>query len=206
MTKHILISIKRAALNWRSLLGLAMSALAVLSGLLGSPLGIPSPVWWGLAVFLMFVTACIGFYEAEKERDSKRKVLPDMPLQDVVAHIVGVPVDRLFNDDNPQKVSNALCDIREKALLDAISTWGRRDCNSMDLRFYPLNTIDRTWWENLHIDYLAFMRDRRCALGAWSGQLLFRTSDIHMNQEQVLKAWPKKPSGLQFGWQRRKAA
>ena len=208
MTKHVIISVKRAVLNWRSLLGVAMSALAVSSGLLGSPLGIPSQVWWGLAVFLMFVTACIGFYEAERERDSKRKVLPDMALEEVVCQIVGVSADRLFDYDNPQKVSDALLDIREKALLGAIDTWGRRDCNSMDLRFYPLDTVDRGSWAFRHIDYLAFMRDRLCALGVASGQPReFRVSDIHMNRDQVDRTWPKKPMRrFNLGWPVRKAA
>ncbi len=208
MTSHAFTSIRRAALGWRSGFSLASGAVAGLFGLLGWPAVVPSVVWWGVALALMFVTAWRGYYEAERERDHKRKPLPDMPLVDVVAQIIGTPADKLFDEGNPQKVSDALCDIREKALLDAISTWGRRDCNSMDLRFYPLNTIERAAWENLHVDYLAFMRDRRCALGDWSGQpTAYKLSDIHMNRDQVDRVWPKKAvRRFDVGWPGRKAA
>jgi hypothetical protein len=193
MFKAIFSCVRRVFSDASTWGGVVSGGIGSLSDYVGHAIVAPSWIWWGMAVCLLFLAACRAHWDLERERDKKHVPLPDIPLEEVVARVVGVRPSELFSDDNPQKTSDALGEIREKAGLGAVLCWGRRNAVHSNLIFYPREEIDREVWINAQIDYLKFIRDRKCDLGIANGQPTGNNySDIHFNREQVDAVWPKR--------------
>src|SRR5262249_29438679 len=69
--------------------GVLVSAIGILSDLLGKTFIFPSWVWWAVGVILLFVTASRLQWDLQKEKDKNRKPTPQMPLKEVISRIIG---------------------------------------------------------------------------------------------------------------------
>ena len=69
--------------------GLLASAIGAVSDLLGKTFILPSWVWWALGVILLVVTASRLQWDLQKEKDKNRKPTPQIPLSQVIVHMIG---------------------------------------------------------------------------------------------------------------------
>jgi hypothetical protein len=151
----------------------------------------------------------------QREALQTRNTMPSTTLAELVSRVVGT-------DDwgaAPQKVSNALIAIREKAASGSLSTWGKNESSprvpegfradpEADLRAY--SPIPKRHWTTAHIDCAEFLKDFRCATtdakspGAKNYSSPFRPadhySDLHFDENEVENVWPTKRQ-RKFKWQ-----
>jgi hypothetical protein len=140
--------------------GVLVSAIGILSDLLGKTFILPSWVWWALGVILLFVTASRLQWDLEKEKEKNRKPTPQMPLSEVVSRIIGT--EDQTKPGASTLVGTALPSIREKARLGVISVWGRMSTGG-DASLQPLEPIPQDYWTNAQIDFVKYLRNQRCS-------------------------------------------
>jgi hypothetical protein len=199
MFMGIINALKRIGSHLSSWVSGASTAVGLVSGVSETKLILPSYVWWVVAVGAIFFTAIRIQMELDEEKKKRRKPQPSVPLQTLIERIVG--------DSNwgatgvPQKTSDTLVAIREKARLGVLSAWGRNGANQSHLSFYPLEPIPEQHWTNAHIDYLEFLKDSKCATtNAKHPGSPNHYSDIHFDSVEVEAAWPTKKRP-KFKWQ-----
>jgi hypothetical protein len=139
--------------------GVLVSAIGILSDLLGKTFILPSWVWWAVGVILLFVAASRLQWDLQKEKEKNQKPTPQMPLSEVISRIIG-------SDDQSKPgastlVGEALPSIREKARLGMISVWGRISTGDV-ASIQPLEPIPQDFWTNARIDFVKYLRDQRC--------------------------------------------
>jgi hypothetical protein len=185
-------TLKRVFSDASTWAGAVSTGLGLLSDFLGYPILVPSSVWWLLAVALLLVAAFRAHWELLKEREKNRNLSPTMSLQAVLQRIVGSN-DVFGPPGNPQRVSDALRDIRQKAVLRAITVWGRKNAN-LSLshpEIYPLQAIPCDYWEHVQIAYLEVLKDIRGKTELASrGPHTDTYADFHFDKHQIDEFWP----------------
>jgi hypothetical protein len=150
---------------------------------------VPSWVWWGIAIALLFVTA---IRIDMKLLDAQRRKSPEsnMPLQEVVHRITGYSSPSEDGGNAGQIISNAFCTIREFALQGHLAVFARRDVNMSDLNLYPRELIPSDFWDTHHIGYIEYMQDRRGAMTRVRvGGEDRRYKDLYFDRAQIDARW-----------------
>jgi hypothetical protein len=208
---------------WASIVSLVLVGAGAVSG---HTLVLPGWAWALLATGCAFWIA----WRAERERynEKRSEIKCDTAIIEGVERIVGT---RDFSSaDTPQKLSDALLALREKAHLGEITIWGRRDVKGRDLAWYPLSKIEHSYWDEYTIDYLTFTDDNKgiTVPERVAGVLVYRNasdtrqkkivaqktisdsvngvsvriySDLHLSRHQIDKIWPPRAAQRgRFGW------
>jgi hypothetical protein len=167
--------------------GLLVSAIGAVSDLLGKTFILPSRVWWALGVILLFVTASRLQWDLQKEKDKNRKPTPQIPLSQVIAHMIGT--DDQSKPGASTLVGKALPSIREKARLGVISVWGRMSTGG-DASLQPLEPIPQDHWTNAQIDFVNYLRNQRCLTSdtRQSGYSV-QYADLHFDPVEIGRAF-----------------
>ena len=201
---------------WASVAGLL---LAGVSGLTGWTLISPAWVWLLIVIacaFAIAVRAEWKFYNGKQQ-----KLQRDTPLEGLVKRIVGS--EDILVGDNCRKTSDALLEIRERAHLEEIAVWGRRDVRSKDLAFYPSTLIPPEYWDEFGINYLQFTGARTGESERVRGEpkkTMIQSSvmttvhaqiipdviysDFWFCEYQIDKIWPKPKTTIKLQWPLRK--
>ena len=120
---------------------------------------------------------------------------PSVTLAQLVDRIVGS--NDVHTVGVPTKIGNALKEIRQQALLGDLSTWGQKGGNRND--YDPLELIPSEHWVNAHIDYLEYLRDKRCATtNARHPGSPEQYSNLHFDASEVGELWPVSRRKLRF--------
>jgi hypothetical protein len=146
--------LRKDAGAWAAISGLLLAAA---SGVIGRSLILP-PWAWLLFAFLGALSMAVrSEWAAFKER--RRTVRRDMPLLAVVQRIVGA--EEILVEGRQQQVGEALLAVRERAHLNELTVWARRDAITKDLALYPLSLVPSEYWDEFGIDYLPFTVDQK---------------------------------------------
>jgi hypothetical protein len=167
--------------------GLLTSAIGAVSDLLGKTFILPSWVWWALGVILLVVTASRLQWDLQKEKDKNRKPTPQIPLSQVIVHMIGT--DDQSKPGASTSVGKALPSIREKARLGMISVWGRMSTGG-DALLQPLEPIPQDHWTNAQIDFVNYLRNQRCLTSdtRQSGYSV-QYADLHFDPVEIERAF-----------------
>jgi hypothetical protein len=190
-----LASLKRVFSDVFAWAGALSTALGLGSDVLRTRLLVPSWVWWAAAVLLLFLTAVRAQWELHRERDKSRAPQPDLTLAELLERLAGSRDPMAA----PQKISDALLCIRDKARLGLLAVWGRKDANMGHLEFYPLEPIPAEHWTPAHIDYLQYLGDERCKTSdAQIPGAAAHYADLHFDSVEIARAWPM--ARRRFAW------
>ena len=191
MIGSVFSATKRAYSHYSSWIGVVSALVGGANEVFGKQLLLPTTAWWLIAIGATAFTAVQIQWELDKERDKSRTPEPTVSLAKLVEHIVGT--NDMGQQGVPQKTSDALVAIREKARLGLLSVWGRKEAHQSNLNFYPLEPINAAFWSGAHIDYLEYLKTTTCSTDdATSGHLHEHYADLHFDEKQVEKLWPKK--------------
>jgi hypothetical protein len=185
------------------LAGTVASAVGILKQFGYFP-NVPVETWvlWVIAITALFVSAIRLQYRLDEAQAQTAIPVPDLTLLKLARQIIGSDV--LFQQGNAGKTGMALLSIREAALQGRIQVWGRKNVGSSDvLAVYPLQPIDRAYWEDAELDYLGFMGDQRGGAAGKRDLSVLKAMppkfyDLHFNQRQANAVWPKPKRRFKF--------
>ena len=184
----------RAVTRLSTVIGIITTAIGFASDLSGIKFVLPSWVWWLIAICATLFTAARIQMELDSQKAGKK--VPSVTLAQLVERIVGS--NDLHAAGVPTKIGNALKEIRQKALLGGLSTWGQKGGNRND-DYDPLERIPSEHWTNAHIDYLQYLKDKRCATtNARHPGSPEQYSNIHFDVSEVDEMWPVSRQKLRF--------
>jgi hypothetical protein len=115
---------------------------------------------------------------------------PDMKLSDFVRDRLGIAS---FTAPDPEgRIGRFLFDVRQKALLQMITVWGRPDSDEGwdDLQIIPLSEIAGDYWKNFKINEYEFKIKGRSVTTPDGNEYDKTYSDLHISREQVETVWP----------------
>ncbi|MEX2299116.1 MAG: hypothetical protein WD715_16990 [Dongiaceae bacterium] len=105
----------------------------------------------------------------------------------------------LSDEETGNEIMRWCVDIRQKAILDLIHVWGRRDPDNWSIESVPITPIPKSHWVGNQIDYLEIVKD---VLGATEvtdlayAELPFK--DLRFSKQEIEREWPAKRKEKQW--------
>jgi hypothetical protein len=165
-------------------------AFAVMQQISGRTI-FPTWIWWAAALMLLFGSSVLLRRQLIGERERHKTPEPTLDLSSAITKILGI--DDPATSGSSTALSQVVTEIREKASLDQLSVWGRKNAKSSRLSFYPLERIPSSHWSSTHIDFLEFSKDPKCATqNARHPGSSDQYSDLHFDLEEINANWKLK--------------
>ena len=146
--------------QWTTLVAVACAAFAIMQELSQRAI-LPTWAWWSAALVLMSSSGVKARWDFLREQDKQRVRQPDRELSSVVEDILGIQDPEALGAST--RVSQLFTEMREKASTGLISVWGRKNAKPTHLSFHPLEPVPQSHWSLAHVDFVAFLKDPRCA-------------------------------------------